>query len=65
MGKVANQAKLAILSHFCGKRLEKLQIGQNWLFLVIVSHFGGERLEKLRIGQNRGGGSSTRTTMSP
>ena len=26
-GKVANQEKLAILSHFGGKRLEKLQIG--------------------------------------
>ena len=32
IGKVANEAKLAILSHFDGKRLEKLQIGQNLLF---------------------------------
>ena len=35
IGKVANQVKLAvlvILSHFGGKRLEKLQIWQNWLF---------------------------------
>ena len=35
IGKVANQVKLAtqvILSHFCGKRLEKLQLGQNPTF---------------------------------
>ena len=36
IGKVVNQAKLAVQSHFeChvdGKRLEKLQIRQNWLF---------------------------------
>ena len=40
------QAKLLILSHFSGKRLEKLQIRQNWPFRVILSHFGGKRLEK-------------------
>ena len=32
IGKVANQVKLAIPSHFGGKRLEKLQMGQNWPF---------------------------------
>ena len=29
------------------KRLEKLQIRQNWPFRVILSHFGGKRLEKV------------------
>ena len=40
------------LSHFGGKRLEKLQIRQNWPFRVILSHFGGKSLEKLWIRQN-------------
>ena len=47
IGKVANRVKLAILSHFGGKRLEKLQIGRNWSFRVILSHFNGKRLKKV------------------
>ena len=42
IGKVANRVKSPITSHsepyFGGKRLEKLQIGQNWPFRVILSH---------------------------
>ena len=34
------------MSHFSGKRLEKLQIEQNWPFQVILGHFSGKRLEK-------------------
>ena len=53
IGKVENRVKLAIPSHSellrWEKRLEKLQIGQNWPFRVILSHFSGKRLEKLRI----------------
>ena len=41
-----------ILSHFGGKRLEKLWIRWNWPFQVIMSHFGGKRLEKLWIRWN-------------
>ena len=47
IGKVVNQAKLAVQSHFecyfIGKRFEKLQIRQIWLFQIILSHFGGKR----------------------
>ena len=48
IGKVVNQAKLAILSHL----VEKLLIRQNWPFQVILNCFNRKRLEKLQIGQN-------------
>ena len=49
-GKVPNQVKFGVPSHsepLRWKRLEKFQIGQNWLFKVILSHFSGNRSEKL------------------
>ena len=45
IGKVANWAKLAILSHsepLGGKRLEKLQIKQNWPFRIILGSLVGK-----------------------
>ena len=53
IGKVANRVKLAIPSHSepLGKRLEKLQIGQNWPFRVILSHFGGKYWKSCKSGE--------------
>ena len=47
IGKVVNQAKLAVPSHSEPLQWEKLENGQNWLFQVILSCFDGKRLEKL------------------
>ena len=50
MGKVVNQAKLAVLSHSEPLWWKKIGKVANQAKLAILSHFGGKRLEKLQIG---------------
>ena len=52
IGKVANQAKLAVPSHSEPLLWEKIGKVANQMKLGIPSHFSGKRLEKLQLRQN-------------
>ena len=51
IGKVANQAKLAVPSHSEPLLWEKIGKVANLMKLAIPSHFSGKRLEKLQLRQ--------------
>ena len=52
IGKVANQAKLAVASHSGPFLWEKIGKVANRMKLAILSDFSGKRLEKLQLRQN-------------